>query len=74
MNIVDIKASSFRANVEVGGGIALWKSALITAATKTGGAAAQIELRGVADRRRLDLHSCIHIHKRGTHQHFLINF
>jgi hypothetical protein len=49
-------------------------SVLITVKVEIGCAAAQIELRGVADRRRLDLHSCIHIHKRGTHQHFLINF
>ena len=49
------KRSSFRVYDEVGGGVALYKSALITATAKIGGAAAQIQLRGVADKRRLYL-------------------
>ena len=38
-----------------GGIIALWKSVVITGKVEIGGAAAQMELRGVADKRMLYL-------------------
>jgi hypothetical protein len=44
-------SSSFRVNVGVGDGIALCKSILDTVKAEIGGAAAQIEMRGVADKR-----------------------
>ncbi len=39
----------------VGGGIALWKSVVITGKVEIGGAAAQMEVRGVVDKRMLYL-------------------
>ena len=45
------KDSFLRVNIGVGDGIALWKSMLITAKSEIGGAAPQIELRGVADKK-----------------------
>ena len=40
------KRSSFRVYDEVGGGVALQKSVLITVTVEIGGAAVQVELRG----------------------------
>ena len=50
---VESKSSSFYVNTFAGGIIALWKSVLITVKEEIGGASAQIELRGVADKRML---------------------
>jgi hypothetical protein len=44
-----------RFHARAGGTIALWKSVGITVKVQIGGAAAQIELREVADKRRLYL-------------------
>ncbi len=51
MILVESKSSSFRVHVGVGDGVVLLKSILITAKAEIGGAAAQIGLRGVADKR-----------------------
>ncbi len=51
----EVKLSLFASMLELGGGVALWKSILPTAKAEIGGAAAQIELRGVAEKRRADL-------------------
>jgi hypothetical protein len=45
----------FSRHAFAGGIMALWKSVLITVKVEIGGAAAQIELRGVTDKRMLYL-------------------
>ena len=47
------KSSSFLVHAFAGGIIALWKSVGITVKVEIGGAAAQLHLRGVADKRML---------------------
>ena len=51
---MESKRSSFHVHAFAGVVIALWKSVLITVKVEIRGASAQIGLRGVADRRRLD--------------------
>jgi hypothetical protein len=51
---VESKRKFSHVHAFAGGVIAVWKSVLITVKVEIGVAAAQIELRGVADRRRLD--------------------
>ena len=51
---MEINRSFLHVDARAGGGIALRKSVLITVKVEIGGAAAQIELREVADKRRLD--------------------
>ena len=46
-----------------GGIIALWKSVVITVKVEIGGAAAQIVLREVADKRRLYVHRSVVLRK-----------
>jgi hypothetical protein len=50
-----VNAVLFTFDALAGGIIALWKSVVITVKVEIGGAAAQIELREVADKRRLYL-------------------
>ena len=52
---MEINSSFLRVDARAGGGIVLRKSVLITVKVEIGGAAAQIELREVTDKRRLDL-------------------
>jgi hypothetical protein len=59
--------SSFLVHARAGGAIALWKSVVITVKVQIGGAAAQIELREVADKRRLYAGGENKTHKLHTH-------
>ena len=52
---IKVNVVLFTFDALAGGIIALWKSVVITVKVEIGGAAAQIELREVADKRRLDL-------------------
>jgi hypothetical protein len=52
---VETKRKFLHVHARACGGITLWKSVLITVKVEIGGTTAQIELRGVEDKRRLDL-------------------
>jgi hypothetical protein len=67
-NVYQSKRSSFHVNAFAGGVIALWKSVVITGKVEIGGAAAQMELRGVADKRMLYYrHSHLYLGHHGPH-------
>ena len=55
MIFVETKRKFLHVLARAAGGITLWKSVLITVKVEIGGTTAQIELRGVEDKRRLDL-------------------
>ncbi len=52
---VETKRKFLHVHARAGGVITLWKSVLITVKVEIGGTTAQIELRGVEDKNRLDL-------------------
>ena len=57
---VESKGSSFRVYDEVGGGVALYKSVLITVTEEIDDTTVQRHLRGVTDKRRL--YQSVHEH------------